>query len=367
MISSNLSYALSVPYNNLSFGQVATAITRELFKRGELPAIFPMFGQQPDLSSQVQDVEFNLKLAACIGNANQRWDRTLPSLRLWHIQSSLESLSKQGNHLLTFHELDQLTPSELNILRQQAKVYVTSTFSRDVFNQFGITAEYLPIGFDSHNFKVLDNRPTIDGVIRFLLPGKAEQRKGTYQVLRTWAKRYGNNAKYRLNCAIHNQFLPNDRAAALLTEALGGQHYWNIQFLPWAPDNATYNVTLQSSQIVISMSGGEGRDLPCYHATAMGAWPVAMRAHAYLDYLNDDNAVLVSPNGKRPAADGVHFAQGTPFNQGNFFSFDDDAFIAGCEEAEKRVLSKGLNTNGLDLQKVGYQQAADILLRDLKG
>lgn len=359
-------YCLNLAWNTLSFGSVSFALTRELFKRGELPPAFPMFGQQPDVSAQVPDNEFNQKLAGCIGNAQQRWSREGKTLRLWHIQSSLESLSKQGNHLLTFHELDQLTPSELNILRQQAKVYVTSTFSQNVFSQFGITAEYLPIGFDHHNFKVLEKRPLIDGVMQFLLPGKAEQRKGTYQVLRTWAKRYGNNAAYRLNCAIHNHFLDAGRAAALLTEALGGQHYWNIQFLPWAPDNATYNVTLQSSQIVIAMSGGEGRDLPCYHATAMGAWPVAMRAHAFMDYLNDDNAVLVSPNGKRPAADGVHFASGVPFNQGNIFTFDDDAFIAGCEEAEKRVQSKGLNTKGLELQQLGYQQAADILLRDLK-
>jgi len=112
------------------------------------------------------------------------------------------------------------------------------------------------------------------------------------------------------------------------------------------------------------MSGGEGRDLPCYHATALGAWPVAMRAHAYLDYLNDDNAVLINPNGKRPAADGVHFSQGGPFNQGNLFTFDNDEFIKGCEEAERRA-KIGLNTSGLELQKLGYEQAVDIVLKDM--
>lgn len=366
-------YCLNVPYGNVSFGSVAYALTRELFKRDELPPLFPMFGQPPDLSAQVPDNEFNQKLHGCIGTADQRWSRKGKAFCLWHLRGALASYAEQGNHLLTFHEIDQLTGTEINVLRQQAKVYVTSTFSQGVFSQYGINTEYLPIGFDSHNFKVLEKRPSIDNpngdgskVIQFLCAGKAEHRKSTYQVLRAWAKRYGNNASYRLNCAIHNPFLPPERLNAMVGEALGNQHYWNIQFLPWAPDNATYNVTLQSSQIVISMSGGEGRDLPCYHATAMGAWPVAMKAHAYLDYLNDDNAVLVSPNGKRPAADGVFFAANSPFNQGNLFSFSDEDFIAGCEEAEKRVQSKGLNTNGLDLQKTTYQQAVDILLRDLK-
>ncbi len=151
----------------------------------------------------------------------------------------------------------------------------------------------------------------------------------------------------------------------MVSQALEGKPYQNIVFLPWCPDNATYNSTLQSSEIVISMSGGEGRDLPCYHATAMGAWPVAMRAHAYLDYLTDENAVLVNPNGKCPAADGVHFESNGLFNNGNLFTFDDDDFIKGCEEAERRVKTIGINTTGLELQKHGYQPAVDILLRDM--
>jgi hypothetical protein len=360
-------YALNCPFNAVSFGSCAFAITRELFSRGELPPIFPIFGQQPDDSAQTPDPLFRQRLDACLAMGQQRWSRKGKVLRLWHVGGSLESFAEAGNHLLTFHELDQLTPTEVNILKQQAAVYVTSTFTKGVFSQYGIHSTYLPIGFDAHNFRQIEKRPSIEGVTQFLLPGKAEKRKGTYQVLRAWAKRYGNNAKYRLNCAIHNPFLDAQRANGMIAEALGGQHYWNIQFLPWAPDNATYNVTLQSSQIVLSMSGGEGRDLPCYHATALGAVPVAMRAHAYLDYLNDENAVLVSPNGKRPAADGVHFAPSGPFNQGNFFSFEDDAFIAGCEEAERRVAaSNGLNTNGLALQRLTYSAAADILLTDLK-
>lgn len=362
-------YALHLVYNALSFGSVSFAVTREFFARNELPPIFPMFGQAPDDAAQVPDPMFRQRLDGCLAMGQQRWARGGNALKLWHINGALESYSAAGNHLLTFHELDQLTPTEVNILKQQAKVYVTSTFSQSVFAQYGIQSTYLPIGFDAHNFRSLEKRPSIDGVTQFLLPGKAEKRKGTYQVLRAWAKRYGNNAKYRLNCAIHNPFLDANRANAMIGEALEGQHYWNIQFLPWSPDNATYNVTLQSSQIVLSMSGGEGRDLPCFHATALGAVPVALRAHAYLDYLNDENAVLVTPNGKRPAADGVHFAASGPFNIGNFYSFDDEAFIAGCEEAERRVERQNGKGNevGLALQKVTYAQAVDILLRDLKG
>lgn len=359
------SYCLSMPYNSLSLGNVSIALTRELFKRGELPPIFPMWGTSPDLSTQEPDQEFTQKLDSCIANAHQKYSRKWPCIRNWHISSSLETHAERGNHLITWMELDQLTPSEVNILKQQAKVYVTSTFTQQMMSQYGIKADYLPIGFDHHNFKVLPERPgKIKDVIQFLLPGKLEARKGHFQVLRAWAKKYGNNPAYRLNCAIHNHFVPTDKMNAMLTQALEGKGYWNIIFHPWQATNAHYNSLLQSSEIVIAMSGGEGRDLPCYHATAMGAWPVAMRAHVYTDYLNDSNAVLVNPNGKRPAADGVHFVQGGAFNNGNLFTFDDNDFIAACEEAEKRAKA-GLNTAGFDLQKLTYSQAVDQLLKDV--
>lgn len=358
-------FGFSAPFNALSLGNVSIALLREMFKRGVSPAVFPIMGNNPDLSAQVPDEIFNQRLGAAVSSAHQRYSRKSPCFANWHIGGSLSSPSERGNHLLTWMELDQLTPSEVNTLRQQAKVYVTSRFTQSVMAQYKIQAEYLPIGFDAHNFRVLDKRPKVDGAISFLLAGKLEARKGHPQVLRAWAKRFGNNPAFRLNCALHNHFIPPERANAIVTEALEGKQYWNIVFHPWASDNATYNVTLQSSEIVIAMSGGEGRDLPCYHATAMGAWPVAMGAHAYLDYLNEGNAVLIPPNGKRLAADGIHFAQGQPFNQGNFYTFDDDAFITGCEEAIKRANSS-LNTSGLQLQKTTYSEAVDILLKDLQ-
>jgi hypothetical protein len=228
-----------------------------------------------------------------------------------------------------------------------------------------VNAEYVPLGFDSFNFAPLEKRGTIDGVISFLLAGKAEKRKSHYQVLAAWAKRYGNNKAYRLNCAIHNPFLKPEDQSALIAQALEGKQYWNINFLPFAATNAEYNSVLQSSEIVLCMSGGEGRDLPCFHATALGAWPVAMRAHAYLDYLNDDNAVLVNPNGKQSAIDGIFFHPNQPFNTGNLFTWSEDEFISACEAAEQRVKSLGLNKNGMLLQQQTYAATFDALAKDL--
>ncbi len=360
-------FALNVPVNALSFGQTAVAILREVYKRGLSPSLFPIGDSRNpfDLSTQKDDPAFTQWLHACYGSGQQRHSRKHPTLRLWHIADSISSYSEKGNDLLTFFELDQLTPLELNVLRQQRKVYLTSRYAQSVFAQFGIQSEYLPLGFDAHNFGALPKRPSVQGATSFLLAGKFEKRKGHDQVLRVWAKRYGNNSAYRLNCSLHNPFLPPGAFEQLINQALEGKRYTNINFLPWAPTNADYNSTLQSSEIVISMSGGEGRDLPCYHATALGAWPVAMRAHAYLDYLTDENAVLVNPNGKRPAADGIHFAPNSVVNNGNLFCASDEDILAGFEEAERRVKTLGLNVKGMELAKVGYGPTVDTLLKDL--
>lgn len=361
-------FTLNAPFNNLSFGNVAVALTREIFKRNLSPMIFPI-GGGVDLGTQKPDNDFNTKLGYLINNGQQRHSRKNPVLRLWHIQSSLESLSEKGNNLITFFELDTLTPSEINILKQQNKVYVTSRYTQQVFSQFGIQSTYLPLGFDSHNFFQLPVRPKIvdqkaGPVTSFLLAGKLEKRKGHFQVLNLWAKRYGNKPEYRLNCAVHNPFLKPEDMNSLISQALEGKTYWNINWLPWSPTNAEYNSVLQSSDIILSCSGGEGRDLPCYHATALGAWPIALRAHAYLDYLNDENAILINPNGKIPATDGIFFNPNQPFNQGNLFTMANEDFYAACEEAEKRVKT-GINLKGMELQKETYSETVDILLKDL--
>lgn len=355
-------FALNVPINAVSFGNVSIAILRELFGRGLSPSVFPI--GPADLSAQKHDEAFNQKLGAAINDAARNHSRDDAVYRLWHVNGSLESHSRRDSRLITFFELDSLTPIETNILKNQDRVYVTSNYTKDVFAMFGIKAEYLPLGFDSHNFTALDKRPQIDGVTTFLLAGKLEKRKGHFKVLNLWAKKYGNNMKYRLNCALHNPFMKQEHMNALISQALEGKHYANINWLPYMPTNAEYNAFLQSGQIYLAMSGGEGRGLPEYHATALGAWPVALNAHAYKDYLTADNSVLVSPNSKIPAADGVFFAPSGPYNIGNLFDFSGDEFVAAMETAEQRAAA-GINVKGLELQQQTYKQTVDTLLSDL--
>ncbi len=359
-------FSVVTPLNNLSFGNVSIALLRELYNRQISPSLFPI--GSVDISAQKSDTQFNTYLQSCINKALVSYSRKDTSVRLWHIGGSHESISSNDSRLITFFELDSLSDTEINILNNHDKVYVTSNFTKQVFKDHGVESTYLPLGFDSHNFYPLKNRPKIDGVIQWGMFGKWEDcRKSHGQMLGAWVKKYGNKREHRLNLSVTNPFLKPEDLNTLISRALDGKAYWNLNFLPFQPTNEAYNSVIQACDIALCVSGGEGRDLPCYHATALGAWPVSMRAHAYLDYLNDDNAILISPNGKKIANDGIFFHHNkTPFNNGNFFTFSDDDFLSACEIAEKKVKMIGLNVEGLKLQNLTYSKTVDILLDSVK-
>jgi hypothetical protein len=352
---------LNVPINNLSFGSVSMSILRELFKRDIVPSIFPI--GNIDLSAQNVDASLQEKIQTGINQSYVSYQKIYPSIKLWHIVNSLETYSRTDSRLITFHELDGLTPVEINILKQHDRVYVTSNYTKQIFAMFGINAEYIPLGFDEYNFKYIpDNSFKNKDAIVFFMGGKFEAlRKRHSKILNLWAKKYGNDVKYAMNCAVTNPFMREQDVLALINQALEGKRYWNINFLPWSKTNAEYNQLLQSAHVVFALSGGEGRDLPCYHATAMGAWPLALRAHAYLDYLNDNNAVLINPSSKIVANDGLFFHQGAAMNQGNFFDWSEEDFYQGCEKVIEKA-KQGLNIQGLELQKIKYKECVDTLL-----
>jgi hypothetical protein len=143
---------------------------------------------------------------------------------------------------------------------------------------------------------------------------------------------------------------PEDQNA-LVSQALEGKTYFNINFLPFMGQNKIYNDFLNSSNIVLGMSGAEGWGLPEFHSVAMGKYAVIMDAHGYKSWANENNSVLVKPNSKIEAYDGMFFNKGGPYNQGNIYDFNEEEFINGCELAIKKVESDKVNKEGLKLQQ----------------
>ena len=195
--------------------------------------------------------------------------------------------------------------------------------------------------------------------------GKWEKRKHTARILKIWAQKYGNNYNYQLSCCINNPFLKPEQLNQLISEALEGKQYGNINFLPFLKTNSEVNEFLNAIDIDLTgLSGAEGWNLPAFNATALGKWSIVLNATSHKDWANEDNSILLDPKSKIPAYDGAFFTEGAPFNQGNIFDFDDNEVIGKMEEAESKCQKE--NTEGLKLQeKFCYKNMLDSVLTNI--
>lgn len=354
-----MNIALNLPLNKVSLGQVSTLILRTIYEQ-EVAGLakheiflFPI--GQIDFGSQKLDEKFQAWVNSKILNGLENYSRDIPVFKLWHLNGSLESVSRKQS-LLTFYELDEPTKIELNIARNNNLLF-SSQYSCANFKAAGVDSTYLPLGFDSYNFKTIPKNPHSDGRIVFNLCGKFEKRKNHARVIKSWIKKFGGNPKVALQCAVFNPFMGrsqeevNKNNQQIIGNVLGGVKPFNVEFFPMMAENEVYNAFLNSADIILGMSGAEGFGLPEFQSIALGKHAVLLKAHSYLDWATDDMVTWVNPTGKTPAYDGVFFQKGQPFNQGNIYDFNDDEFIAACEAAIKRVEAGRVNLSGLTLQQ----------------
>ena len=351
--------SFEVPLNPVSFGQVSTALLRETYARSMNPSIFPI--GNVDLSTQENDDDFFKWLQDKITRSYRIHKRDTPCIKLWHLNGGLSSVSNK-QVLFSFYEVDSPTPSEVNVVKQNTTVF-SSSFSKQVFESHGADSHFVPLGFDKYNFKKIDKEYFSDGRIVFNLCGKLEKRKHHKKIIQSWLKKFGDNNKYFLQCSIFNPHIKQEDNIKLFNEITGGKSFFNLTFLNYMPHNSLYNDFLNSGDVILGMSGGEGWGLPEFHSVALGKHAVLLNAHAYKDWASKDVAVMINPCGKIESEDGMFFKKGQEFNQGSFFDFDEDEFVHGCEEAIKRVEENKVNENGLKLQeKFTYSKTLDKLM-----
>src|SRR5687767_279058 len=129
-------FNIEVPCNATGLGQVGWGVLYEIFKRGLKPNIFPV--GQIDLRPFVQDAKFGFWLEQGIKKALKKF-QDYPTIKLWHISSSERHLGSGKQILFTAHELDGLTPEEIEILKGYDEIFVTSNYSKEIFTKHGIT------------------------------------------------------------------------------------------------------------------------------------------------------------------------------------------------------------------------------------
>jgi hypothetical protein len=345
-----MTFNCNLPLNSVSFGQLSSLILREVFNNKHKCNLLPI--GNVDISAQSDlTKDFTDWIQQSINQSLENLSRKDKIFKLWHLNGSFESYSNE-QVLLSFYELDQPTKIELNTVKNNHKVLFSSKETVDLYKNLGCkNVDYIPMAFDRYNFSAVDKAYFTDDRVVFNLVGKLEKRKHHIKIIQLWAKKFGNNKKYALQCAIFNPFMKPEDQNNLISQALEGKTYFNINFLPFMGQNKIYNDYLNSGNIIIGMSGAEGWGLPEFHSIAMGKHGVILNAHAYKSWANSNNSTLVDPSSKIECYDGIFFNKGTPYNQGNIYDFNNDDFISGCESAIKKVENSKINKEGLKLQE----------------
>lgn len=352
---------VNAPINSLSFGNVSFNILREFYKRGAKIGVFPIGDSIQNQAFDKADIEYIKYLQNAVDNRYDFVQKDGTALKLWHIQGA-ETRNAAKQTLLTFHETSELTKIERQILSCQDNIIVTSNYTKKIFETNGIqNVHFVPLGFDE-DFCVT-NKNDFANRIHFGLIGKFEHRKNTSRIIKTWIKLFGNNDKYLLSCAITNPFMNKATLQTAILQALGGNQYSNINFVPHMQTNSEVNDFINAIDIDLGgLSGSEGWNLPSFNATALGKWSVVLNATAHKDWATKTNSVLIEPSGLKECYDGIFFKKGNAVNQGHFFDLTDaeleSAILKSVEFAKKP------NPEGLKLQKdFSYKNTLDKILQ----
>lgn len=350
---------VEAPINSLSFGNVSFNILRELHEKNVEVGLFPI--GNPDLSAYSLDPIFTKWLQESIDKRLDLLSEKAPVFKLWHLNGG-ENRKSSKQHLYTFYECSQPTKHEVAVCKSQDRTFFSSRYSKDLFEAAGCdNTQFIPLGFDP-DFKIT-NKKYLEGVIHFGLMGKFEKRKHTANIIKAWLKKFGNDNRYQLSCCITNPFLKPEQMQAIIQNVLGGKRYTNINFLPYLPSNKEVNEFLNAIDVDLTgLSGGEGWNLPAFNATCLGKWSVVLGATSHLDWASEHNSVMIPPNGTMPVADGVFFAEGQEFNQGVFYTWDEDVAISAMETAANK--SSSINKSGIELgSQLTYSKTVDAMIQ----
>ena len=351
---------INAPINGLSFGNVSVNILRELFKKNIDLVFFPI-GDKAEMDAYDKiDPDFVKYLQSATNDRYSKISKDIPSLKLWHIFGSETRYSKNQS-LFTFHEVSEVTNIEKNLLKLQDNIFVSSNYTKNIFNLNGLdNVTHVPLGFDN-DFQIT-NKTYLQDKIHFGILGKFENRKNTARIIKSWLKLFGNKPEYQLSCAITNPFLDKARFQNELLKVLEGKNYNNLNFVPYMQTNSEVNDYLNSIDIDLGgLSGSEGWNLPSFNATALGKWSVVINATAHKDWATKDNSILIEPSSLKDCYDDVFFKKGQSFNQGQFFDISDqemdDAILKSVSYAKKP------NPEGLKLQKqFTYEKTVETIL-----
>ncbi len=341
---------LTAPLNQLGYGAVSLNILKSLVACGHEVSLWPI--GQIDAEPHNHEV-----LRACLKNA-QLYDSAAPSLRIFH-QFDLAQHVGHGVHVgFPIFELNKFTDVEKHHLLTQDKIFVASTWAKDVLiaNQIPNDAiTVAPFAVDTEVFKPSSDSSPREVPTIFLTVGKWEVRKSHYEILDAFNKAFTQDDDVQLWACCQNPAVPQGRGEAYNRE-------WNtlyqssnlsnkVRLLPRLATSAEVAEIMARADCGVFPARAEGWNMELAEMLAAGKQCIATSYAGHSEYANSENCLLVQIDKLESAFDGVYF-----HGQGEWAAIEDrqiEQIVSHMRSvhAAKRAGTLALNQAGIDTFK----------------
>lgn len=274
------------PLNTLGIGVHCYNLAKAYEKRkrsqmnasGEPPvlAMFPPFGRDG-----IQDTHTQRWLSNRVFSDVRRQ----PSLMIFDTQFMFHFAGNPRIGFVVF-ETTEFTPLQINAIRSLDHVIVPTIWAQVVLENYGVSSFVVNEGFDPETFpmSILLKPEDKDRPFRFIHVGKLEERKGTIQAVRCFAREFSATESVELVLRSENPFLDNG-GRSVVSEALNQEGFRAVRWLQpgapsvWERDSQrvywTESVNKLSPMYIAADCGifpskGEGWGLPILECIASG-------------------------------------------------------------------------------------------------
>ena len=352
---------LTAPANPLGYGVVGMNVLKSLCEQGHEVSYFPI--GSPEV--EPQDAQL---FQECL-NRQDAFDKSAPSLRVWHQHDLAQHVGKKLHVGFPIFELDTFTKREVHQLSSQDVILVCSQWAKDVVdtalkdNHSGRAIHVAPLGVDR---TVFYDAPSTDPATVFLNIGKWEVRKGHDILIEAFNNAFTREDNVKLLMMNHNPFISpaDDREWKRLYKS--GQMGDQVEFLNRVKSHTEVADIIRAADCGVFPSRAEGWNLEALEMMSCGKHVIATDYSAHTEFCNEDNCHLIQVNELEEAYDGIWFK-----GQGRWAKIGKDQMEQTVEyfrfvHRQKQESGDINNTMGIETaKKFSWNNTADSIIRSI--
>lgn len=348
------------PINQLGYGITGLNIVKYLSKITDV-ALFPI-GQPQVTTGEDADI-----INKCITNSRLP-DFNAPCIRIWH-QHDMSQFVGNGTKIgFPIFELDKFSDVEKHHLSHLDKIFVCSTWAKNIILQ-NITIKeenviVIPLGVDSSIFNKSPQSTSSSTI--FFNCGKWEVRKGHDVLVKIFNDTFNKEDDVQLWLMCENPFLSEEEAKKWNNAYYQSKLGTKIRIIPRLSTQKEVYSIMSKIDCGIFPSRAEGWNLELLELMSCGKHVIATNYSAHTEFCNNKNALLVDISETEPAYDGKWF-----FKQGNWAKLSDNELSKFSEymkqiHNQKQYQSLDININGLETANLfSWENSVNKILQNV--